>query len=68
MSGFQMASLDHFINKSHKKYFIRDKTVRLEVKKTSVRILNGKNKMAAKTRWPTIQNPDKKVRFSNGLN
>ncbi len=26
-TGFRMASLDRFINKSHKKYFIHDKTV-----------------------------------------
>jgi predicted SPOUT superfamily RNA methylase MTH1 len=27
LSGFRMASLDRFINKSHKKYFIHAKTV-----------------------------------------
>jgi hypothetical protein len=43
MSGFWMASLDHFVTKKN----FMAKRSRLEVKKTSVRISNVKNKMAA---------------------
>jgi hypothetical protein len=45
-------SLDRFINKSHKKYFIHAKRSRLEVKKISVWFSNGKkqNGVHLKTR------------------
>jgi hypothetical protein len=48
-SGFQMvASLDRFIKKIiMNKIFLMPKRSRLEVKKTSVRFSNGKNKMGA---------------------
>jgi hypothetical protein len=45
-----MASLDHFVNKGHKKYFIRAKTV---FAKSAILFF-------------TIRNPDFCVRDSNG--
>jgi hypothetical protein len=54
LSGFQMvASLDHFINKRAIKNILFMQNG-LGQTKYPVRFSNGKNKMAAKTRWPTI--------------
>jgi hypothetical protein len=66
-----MASLYHFIKKSHKNILLMKKRSRLEVKKTLVQISNRENKMAAIIWQPSCFDHLKsgqKVRFSDGRN
>jgi hypothetical protein len=50
--------------KSHKNILFMPKRSRLEVKKTSVQLSNGKKqKGGQKTRWPNIQKPDTNPAF-----
>ncbi len=67
-----VASLDRFIKKRvMNKIFFMPKRSRLEVKKASVRLSDGKNKMATNgfnhlKAGQNIVRLDKKVRLSNG--
>ncbi len=57
MSGFGMASLDRFINKGHKKYFIHAKTVQFwTIRKPDIFVRY----------WNAIRKPDIFVRIQNG--